>query len=295
MVPESPDWMGQIEATAPEPRSGARRGRQRVGLQCQDKSGTGVSQAAGPGPPSQPHVQDKLLPTQGTRRDEGTAGHIGEGGQDRGARLQECAMGTLRHPLRPGLGLLPPRSRLSKLTFPQHPRLKLVLLKPSAPRTPEEFKDRSAAERLHLCSLHRDLSKAAAPEPAAVPSPCPGHCPGASLLSRDGKQLPNGRTRHTPALGTGIDGTIFGDGRDADPALRRLPTAPHELGGFVPSSWQQEASQHFRTHNTRGLRRELNYLAKSQGHASSQKPSWRRIGGSRKVEFSGQTTQLWVN
>lgn len=219
MGPEAPDWTGQIEATAPETALRRRRRRARLGLQGRDKNGTGGSRAAGPGPPAQPHVQDELLPTQGTRQDRGAQpGTAGKEGR---------ATGTLRHP---GLGLPLRRSRQGKLTFPQHPGPKPDFLKLFGPRTPEEFKDRSAAERLHLCSFHWDRSKAAAPEPTAVPSPCPRHCPGASLLSRDGKRLPNGRARHTAALGTGT-------GQCSGRAGGRAGAAPAPtLAGFVPSS-----------------------------------------------------------
>lgn len=152
-----------------------------MGLQCGDKSGTGGSQAAGAGPPSQPHVQDKLLPTQGT----GVAqpGTSGKEGRDAERGLQECAMGTLRHPLRPGRGLLPPRPA-------GLPAEQINLSSTSKARTglPKA-----------LCSVQSGGvqgqlgSRAASPLPLRTgtspepqhPNPqlCPRHCPGASLLS----------------------------------------------------------------------------------------------------------------
>lgn len=284
MGPEAPDWTGQIEATAPETALRRRRRRARLGLQGRDKNGTGGSRAAGPGPPAQPHVQDELLPTQGTRQDRGAQpGTAGKEGR---------ATGTLRHP---GLGLPLRRSRQGKLTFPQHPGPKPDFLKPFALRTPEEFKDRSAAERLHLCSFHWGRPKAAAPEPTAVPSPCPRHCPGASLLSRDGKRLPNGRTRHTPALGTGTARPMLGTGWRQS----RRCSGPHELAEFVPSSRLILAA------------RSVPAFQDTQAHVASdvsptiqlnprdtQAPKIPAGGGpgcSRKVELPRQKTELWVN
>lgn len=237
MGPEAPDWTGQIEATAPETALRRRRRRARLGLQGRDKNGTGGSRAAGPGPPAQPHVQDELLPTQGTRRDRGTQpGTAGKEGR---------ATGTLHHP---GLGLPLRRSRQSKLTFPQHPGPKPDFLKLFALRTPEEFKDRSAVERLHLCSFHWGRSKPQHPNPQRCPARARGTAPVPRCSPGTGSAFPTGepgthRHRHRPDNAR--------DGLEAEPALLRLPTSPHELAGFVPrlaSSWQEEVSQHFRTH-----------------------------------------------
>lgn len=123
---------------------------------------------------------------------------------------------------------VPQGSRQSKLTFLQHPKPEPVFLKLFAPCSPEEFKDRSAAEQLHLCSF--------ALGPAQSRSTRTRSCArGTARVPRCSQRLPSGRTRHTPGLGTGTNRTIFGDGLEPDPTLLRLPTAPHELGVFVPS------------------------------------------------------------
>lgn len=228
--PEAPDCMGQIEATAPKPCSGARRRRHRVGLQSQDKSGTGGSQAAGPGPPSQPHVQDKLLPMQGTRAPRWhSRGARAAGVWQWGHCATRCA---------PGWGCspeIPQGLRQSKLTFPQHPRpkpLSKALCPAHAGGVQGQVGSRAASPLLLR------PSKAAAPEP--VTRTC--H-PNLGLAALEGQEAASqGRTRHTPALGTGTARTIFGDGLEPAPAL--LPPRQPRTGweGLFPpaSSWQQE-------------------------------------------------------
>lgn len=204
-----------------------------MGLQCGDKSGTGGSQAAGAGPPSQPHVQDKLLPTQGT----GVAqpGTSGKEGRDAERGLQECAMGTLRHPLRPGRGLLPPgpaglpaeQINLSS-TSKARTGLPKALCSVQSGGVQGQLGSRAASPLL--------LRTGTSPEPQHPnPQLCPARARGTARVPRCSQRLPSGRTRHTPGLGTGTNRTIFGDGLEPDPTLLRLPTAPHELGVFVPS------------------------------------------------------------
>lgn len=260
--------MGQIEATAPKPCSGARRRRHRVGLQSQDKSGTGGSQAAGPGPPSQPHVQDKLLPMQGTRAPRWhSRGARAAGVWQWGHCATRCA---------PGWGCspeIPQGLRQSKLTFPQHPRpkpLSKALCPAHAGGVQGQVGSRAASPLL--------LRTGAGPKPQHPNlSPEPATRTWASLLSRDGKRLPKGEPGTRRPLAPAPPGQFSGTGW-SQPRPCSRPDSPARAGRVCslpphPGSKKCQAFQ-----NTRGLRREHNYSAKSQGHANSQNPSWGRTG-----------------
>lgn len=275
MGPEAPDWKGQIEATAPKPRSGARRRRHRLGLQCQDKSGTGGSRPgcwAGSSFPAPRPGQAGQPVGRGHRG--GTAGDKGEGG------LQSVAMGTLRHPLRPRLGLLPPRSRRAPGTA-NKPFLNIHGPNLSLQNSLSRARRRSSRTGRQQSGFtfapgHWGRSKAAAPEPAAVPSPCPLHCPGTSLLSRDGKRLPKGEpgTRR-PWHRRRRDN--FRGRAGARPGAAPAPDTAAQAGSVcsLSSHLGNKRRPSISAHTgTRGLRREHNYSAKSQRHASSSNPSW---------------------
>lgn len=244
-------------------------------MQRRDKSGTGGSQAAGPGPPPHPQVQDKLLPMQGTRWDEGTGvAQPGTSGKE-GRAAEGCKSVQWGHcATRPGLGLLPRHpAGLSAQQINLSSASKAQTCLSKALCSAQSSRTGRQQSGFTFASSHWDRSKAAAPEPAAVP--CPRHCPGASLLSRDGKRLPNARIRHTPPSAPAPTGQFSGTGwsqtRRCSGSLQAGSVC--SLSSHPGSKMCPSISGHT---STRGLRREHNCLAKSQGHASSQNPSWER-------------------
>lgn len=281
MGPEAPDCMGQIEATAPKPCSGARRRRHRVGLQSQDKSGTGGSQAAGPGPPSQPHVQDKLLPMQGTRAPRWhSRGARAAGVWQWGHCATRCA---------PGWGCspeIPQGLRQSKLTFPQHPRpkpLSKALCPAHAGGVQGQVGSRAASPLL--------LRTGAGPKPQHPNLPPE---PGPRCSRGTGSGFPRENPAHAGPWHRHRQDNFRGRA-GASPGPAPAPTAPHGLGGFVPSRLilAARSAKHFRTHVASDVSTTIQLNLRDT--QTPKIPAGDGPGCSRKAELPRQTSELWVN
>lgn len=169
---------------------------------------------------------------------------------------------------------VPQGSRQSKLTFLQHPKPEPVFLKLFAPCSPEEFKDSSAAERLHLCPFALGPAQSRSTRTRSCAQPVPAALPGClAALSDFPAGEPGTRRALAPAPTGQFSGTGWSQTRRCS-GSRQPPTSWECLFPLV-SSRQQDVSQHFGTHKpTWPQPSPHNHLAKSQGHPRSQNPSW---------------------